>query len=158
MAVAFEDLQVLQTAETIADGIWRLVGGWDLFARDVVGKQLATAADSVGANIAESYGRYHYGEKLQFLYFARGSLFETKYWLNRASSRGLIKSNEAQAYALQLTSLARQLNNIAATTKSQKQTAVKKLREPVAPYVATVSEAPPDILFTPFDLDYLQST
>jgi hypothetical protein len=47
----FDDLQVLQAAERIADSIWKQVGQWDDFARDVVGKQLTRAADSAGANI-----------------------------------------------------------------------------------------------------------
>ena len=75
MATKFEDLRILQAAEEIADGVWKQVTEWDDFDRDVVGKQMARAADSIGAYIAESYGRYHYGEKLQFLYYARGSLF-----------------------------------------------------------------------------------
>ncbi len=82
MALKFEELRVLQAAEAVADGIWRQVVRWGSFARDTVGKQMARAGDSIGANIAEAYGRFHYGEKLQFLYYARGSLFETKYWLN----------------------------------------------------------------------------
>ncbi len=82
MSATFEDLRVLKTAEEIADAIWKQTTQWNEYARDVVGKQLARAADSIGANIAESFGRFHFGEKLQFLYFARGSLFETKYWLN----------------------------------------------------------------------------
>jgi four helix bundle protein len=60
MALAFEDLQVLKTAETLADEIWLVVSRWGPLARDVVGKQLARAADSIGANIAEAFGRYHY--------------------------------------------------------------------------------------------------
>ena len=79
----FEDLQVLKAAETIADSIWKKVVEWDHFAKDVLGKQITRSADSIGANIAESVGRYNFGEKLQFLYYSRGSLFETKYWLNR---------------------------------------------------------------------------
>ncbi len=90
MGTAFEDLRVLQSAEEVADGIWGQVVEWKSFAKDVVGGQLARAADSIGANIAESFGRFHYGEKLQFLYYARGSLFETKYWLNRALKRKLM--------------------------------------------------------------------
>jgi four helix bundle protein len=65
MALKFEELRVLQAAEGVADSIWRQVVRWDPFAREVVGGQLARAADSVGANIAEAFGRFHYGEKLQ---------------------------------------------------------------------------------------------
>jgi hypothetical protein len=52
MATAFEELRVLQDAEAVAEEIWQQVVGWDPFAREVVGGQLARAADSVGANIA----------------------------------------------------------------------------------------------------------
>jgi four helix bundle protein len=81
MAIGLEDLQILKLAEAVADSIWKRVGGWDEFARDTVGKQITRSADSIGANIAESFGRFNFGEKLQFLYYSRGSLFETKYWL-----------------------------------------------------------------------------
>jgi four helix bundle protein len=117
MALKFEELRVLQAAEVVADGLWRLVGRWEPFAREVVGGQMARAADSIGANIAEAYGRFHYGEKLQFLYYARGSLFETKYWLNRARERNPIPPALAEEYASQLTDLARQLNAFATDLK-----------------------------------------
>jgi len=127
MSATVEDLQVLKAAEGIADSIWKRVTRWDEFARDVVGKQMARAADSIGANIAESFGRYNFGEKLQFLYYSRGSLFETKYWLNRTRERGLMKSSEIQEYVDGLTSLARQIerfrqrieNSSSGTAKNQ---------------------------------------
>ena len=77
----FDELEILKAAETLADEIWQYVTKMPAFARDVLGGQLARAVDSVGANIAEAYGRFHYGEKIQFLYYARGSLFEAKYWI-----------------------------------------------------------------------------
>ncbi|HID52493.1 MAG TPA: four helix bundle protein [Anaerolineae bacterium] len=123
MTVTFEELRVLQAAEKIADGLWPELVGWDPFARDTIGKQLARAADSIGANIAEAYGRYHYGEKLRFLYYARGSLYETKYWLNRARVRHIISNDSALAYANDLSSLAFQLNTFAKATKTQKSAA-----------------------------------
>ena len=83
MGTALEELPVLKIAEAIADEIWHEITQWGTFPRDVVGGQLARAVDSIGANIAESFGRFHYGEKINHLYYARGSLFESKYWLNR---------------------------------------------------------------------------
>ena len=136
--MTFEDLRVLQAAEAVADGIWPQVVRWDPFAREVVGGQLAKAADSIGANIAEAFGRFHFGEKLQFLYYARGSLFESKYWLNRARKRDLMPSAQAEDYAHQLSDLARQLNAFAQGLKAQRrgsQTQPKTLREAVNEYV-----------------------
>src|SRR3990172_11325905 len=118
MSATFEDLRVLKSAEEIADSVWKVVVRWEEFAKDVVGKQITRSADSVGANIAESYGRFNFGEKLQFLYYSRGSLFETKYWLNRALVRELMKAEEVKEYAARLSDVARQLNMFANSLKS----------------------------------------
>ena len=96
MSTSFEDLRVLKSAEEIADAVWKRVSNWEDFPKDVVGKQITRSTDSIGANIAESFGRFNFGEKLQFLYYARGSLFETKYWLNRAKVRELIPLENVQ--------------------------------------------------------------
>ncbi|MFQ5855164.1 MAG: four helix bundle protein [Anaerolineae bacterium] len=160
MAMKFEDLRVLQAAEAVADDIWRLVVRWDWFARDVVGKQLAKAADSIGANIAESYGRFHYGEKLQFLYYARGSLFETKYWLNRAVARELMSTEQVQGYVSRLTSLARQLNSFASAPKAQRrgdQARSKAVREAAGEYVMDWISDAAEPLFTQYELEWLET-
>ena len=121
MTKTIEDLEVLKSAEELGDAVWKQVTTWKPFERDTVGKQLTRAADSIGANIAEAYGRYHYGEKLQFLYYARGSLFETKYWLNRVESRQLMPRQDTQNYIKQIGTLARQLNGFLAHIKRQRQ-------------------------------------
>ena len=150
----FEDLQVLKAAEVIADSIWKRVAQWDDFAKDVVGKQITRSADSIGANIAESVGRYNFGEKLQFLYYSRGSLFETKYWLNRIKERGLMNQSEVQEYIEGLTALARQLNSFTSGLKTvradQKKSAI---RESAPEYVTNLSET----LFSEEDLIFLNS-
>jgi len=53
----FEDLEVYQLAERLANEIWHIVKEWDYFAKDTMGKQMVRAADSVCANIAEGRGR-----------------------------------------------------------------------------------------------------
>src|SRR3954452_19865321 len=90
---SLEDKRVFQRAEQIADRVWDLVAAWDWFTKKTVGAQLVRAADSIGANIAESAGRYHPGDVRNFLYYARGSLQETRFWLRRAERRGLLATD-----------------------------------------------------------------
>jgi four helix bundle protein len=160
MATELEDLKILKTAEGIADAVWKHVVQWDEFSRDVVGKQLTRATDSIGANIAESYGRFNYGEKLQFLYYSRGSLFETKYWLNRALTRELMQPGEVKDYADRLSDVARQLNSFASSLKSQRKdnkTQSKSVREPAAEYAAHERLDDGIPLFAENELTWLES-
>jgi four helix bundle protein len=85
-----EDKRVYQRAEALADQVWNLVAGWEWFAKKSMGLQLSNAADSIGANIAEAGGRFHPSDVRNFLYYARGSLQETRYWLRRALQRRLV--------------------------------------------------------------------
>ncbi|MEZ2337773.1 four helix bundle protein [Mucilaginibacter sp. RCC_168] len=89
-----EELEVYQLAESFSDEIWILVGEWDYFAKDTIGKQIVRAADSISANIAEGYGRYHYKENRNFCFFSRGSILETKGWLKKSLNRKLINDDQ----------------------------------------------------------------
>ena len=160
MAATFEDLRVLKSAEEISDSVWKIVVQWDEFAKDVVGKQMTRSADWIGANIAESYGRLNFGEKLQFLYYSRGSLFETKYWLNRTRVRGLMAADVVQEYVNQLTELARQLNTFATGLKSVRADQKAKpssVREDQAEYLAVDPNSIPNPLFSDEELAWLSS-
>jgi four helix bundle protein len=130
MGSGIEDLEVLREAERVADEIWELTRAWDRIARDVVGLQMARAADSIGANIAEAFGRYHYADKIRFLYYARGSLFETRFWLNRAASRQLLPQQSARDYHARLVQLGRRLN--AFVRRLRVQAASVKTQLPIA--------------------------
>jgi four helix bundle protein len=94
----------------IAERIWAIVHRWDYFAKDTLGKQLARSADSISANISEGFGRYYYGENRQFCFYARGSLYETKTWLEKAKQRNLIVDADAKALQHDLDQAARMLN------------------------------------------------
>lgn len=155
MATLLEDLKILQNIEKVADSVWHVVAVWENFERDTIGKQLVCAADSIGANVAESYGRFHYGEKLQFLYYGRGSLFETKYWLNRSYARQLIHEAQLQQYAQQLNKIGRQLNAFAQSLKQQRAKNNYTVKEPDLTY--QVTNLSPEI-FTQRDLEWLATT
>lgn len=93
MEFTLEKLEVYNLAEVFSDKIWEIVGEWDLFKKDTIGKQLVRAADSISANIAEGYGRYFYKESKQFYFYARGSIQETKAWLSKCHRRNIIDSD-----------------------------------------------------------------
>ena len=94
MVLKVEDLDVYQMAEDLADRIWNMCVTWDYFAKDTIGKQLVRAVDGVSVNLAEGHGRYHFKDRLNFCYYARGSLEETKSWINKAKRRNLIKEDK----------------------------------------------------------------
>jgi four helix bundle protein len=158
VSATFEDLRVLKLAEEIADSVWKIVVQWDEFAKDVVGKQMARSSDSIGANIAESFGRFNFGEKLQFLYYSRGSIFETKYWLNRTRVRGLMEAEKVHEYVNRLTELARQLNAFASSLKAvraEQKSKPSTVREDQAEY-STIGLAD-ELLFSEEELSWLNS-
>ncbi len=90
----FENLRVYQLTESLADEIWNIVGRWEQFAKDTVGKLIVRSVDSIGANIAEGSGRYNYQDNRRFVRIARGSLNETRYWLRRAYIRNLLTQEQ----------------------------------------------------------------
>ena len=90
MSNRIEDLEIYTLADNFSNKIWVLVLEWDYFTKDTIGKQITRSADSISANIAEGFGRFHYKENKNFCYFSRGSLIETKGWLNKCKVRNLI--------------------------------------------------------------------
>lgn len=84
------------------------------------------------------------------MYYARGSLFETKYWINRSVARKLLTLEQGNNYAEQLSDIARQLNRFVKGLKQQKQSA-GKIREPQVPYFVEDE----NILFSESDIQWL---
>jgi len=105
-----ESKRVYQKAELVADFVWDLSEKWHSFARNTFGSQLVRAADSIGANVAEAAGRFHPADVCKFFYYARGSLYETQYWLRRAVKRKMITEADLQTILGELDSLAKEVN------------------------------------------------
>jgi four helix bundle protein len=106
-----EELQVYQLSMDIAEKMWDIVIKWDYFAKDVIGKQLMKAVDSVAANLSEGFGRYYYKENKQFCYYSRGSLSEIKTWLRKSFNRKLIEEKSYLEFANDLETIGIKLNN-----------------------------------------------
>ncbi len=107
----FQELQVYQLSEQLADEIWKIVGSWEPLPKDTVGKQIIRAADSIGANIAEGMGRGSYQDNRRFVKIARGSLNETQHWLRRAYNRHLLTTEQINSMKTIINELAPKLNS-----------------------------------------------
>lgn len=70
----FENLEIYQLSEKLADEVWDIVCSWNNLAQDTVDKQIIRSADSIGANIAEGSGRGSDKDYSRFLKISRGSL------------------------------------------------------------------------------------
>ena len=81
-----------------------------------MGGQFIRAVDSIGANIAEGYGRFHFRDKIKFYYNARGSLWETKHWLLLLYKRGFVDKDDFDRFLEKITLAGKQLNGFIAST------------------------------------------
>ena len=108
--LSINDLEIYRDAMEFGETMWSLVEDWDYFAKDTVGKQLVRCADSIAANISEGHGRFHFKENKQFCYYARGSLQETQTFIEKASRRELISTEEGRVFYKQLEQLKTRLN------------------------------------------------
>jgi four helix bundle protein len=103
-------------AAALADEVHAASAEWGAFDRWTIGVQLVRAVDSVGANIAEAFGRWSRRDQRRLLYVARGSTYETIHWLERATARGLALPAGAVAEASELS---RMLNGLITTHRTQ---------------------------------------
>ena len=59
MPTNLTDIEIYIISEELSNQIWGIVKQWHYFEKETLGKQLVRAADSISANIAEAFGRYH---------------------------------------------------------------------------------------------------
>ena len=117
--VDLKDLEIYNLAREISDEAWVIYKSLNWQDKKIIGDQFISAIDSIGANIAEGFGRYHYLDKNKFNYNARGSLFECIHWLELLKKRGKITDNQFNSLNEKLKNLAVKLNNYIQSTKNQ---------------------------------------
>jgi len=54
----------------LSNFVWEVTSNWDNFGKYTIGQQFVDAVDSISANIAEGFGRYHKKDKIKFYYYA----------------------------------------------------------------------------------------
>ena len=114
-----DDINAYRIASELSDYIWSIVSKWDWFNKRTLGCQWVKATDSIAANIAEGFGRYHKKDKQKFYYNARGSAFESAHWTKKAFLRDLITQAENEEILKKLRELPKELNYLIKVTEEK---------------------------------------
>ena len=70
------------------------------------------SADSVSANIAEGFGRYHKKDKIKFYRYSQGSNKESFDWNQKAKIRELLSKDEYEHILSELQKLPHSINKL----------------------------------------------
>lgn len=120
MGKDFRDLEVYQIAEDFIVKIYEVSKNFPKEEIYGITSQLHRAVVSIALNIAESYGRYHYKEKILFLYNARGSLLETKSIILICFRLKYLSEKEKDDLIIKIDNLGIKLNNFISYLRNRK--------------------------------------
>lgn len=112
MEFYFEKLTVWQEAMQLVKAIYKVTRAFPREERFGLVDQLRRAAVSIPANIAEGKGRYHQKEFLQFLYMARGSLYETVTLIKAAADLSYLQLKDQEVVLDLCRSIASKLSGL----------------------------------------------
>jgi len=114
-----EDMEIYNISMEIGDEIWFSVIEWENLAKYSIGQQIVRSADSIAANISEGYGRYHFKDRKNFMFYARGSHYETITCLTKARNQKIISNEFFEGIIVQMEKLGVKMNNYINTLESK---------------------------------------
>lgn len=114
-----EDITAYNIASELSDYVWEIVSKWEWFAKRTVGAQFVGAIDSIAANIAEGFGRFHKKDKEKFYYNSRGSVYESAHWCQKAYKRKLLTNTQNDKIMNELRKLPKEINSLISYTEKR---------------------------------------
>ena len=119
--IPLKDLEVYKLARELSSTAWKAYEELSWQDKKIIGDQFIRAIDSIGANIAEGYRRYHYLDKIKFYYTSRASLSEAcVHWLELLHERKKISSEKFESMKAIADKLSMKLTNFINVTYNSK--------------------------------------
>lgn len=120
--VELKNLEVYQLSRKLSSIAWKIFCRMNYMDQKHIGDQFLRSVDSIGANIAEGYGRFYYLDKVRFYYISRASHYEAfAHWLELMLERERISNEEFETISEIALKLQVKLNNfITSTAKNAK--------------------------------------
>ncbi len=106
------DIEAYKISFNLSNFIWEIILRWEKFAKDTIGKQFMRSIDSISANIAEGFGRYHKKDKIKFYRYSHGSMYESLDWNEKANKRNLITPEQYDLIYNELQKLPKSLHSL----------------------------------------------
>jgi four helix bundle protein len=106
------DIEAYNIGFDLSNKVWNLVIEWSYLAQKTIGAQFIDAADSISANIAEGFGRYHKKDKIKFYNYSKGSVIESVDWLEKSINRKLLNDSQYEHLRGELEKLPKALNSL----------------------------------------------
>ncbi len=122
MVKDFDELDVYKLALGLSEWIYDITSEFPKEEKYNIISQLRRAVTSIGANLTEGYGRFHYKENIQFCRNARGSLSETKHFMIFSKRRGYITQDILNEFLKKYRELQVKINNYIKSIGTQRMT------------------------------------
>jgi four helix bundle protein len=117
--VHWKELEVWKKAHSMVLDAYKLTGSFPDVEKFRLTAQLCRAVASVPANIVEGNARQSTKEYIQFLYVARGSLEEARYFALLAKELGYLKHVEYEEFESKSELVSRLLNGLMRSLKKK---------------------------------------
>lgn len=111
------DLEIYNISRELSKDAWNIYEELTMSNKLMIGNQFIRSMDSIWANIAEGFGRFHYLDSIKFYYNARWSLQESKHRIEILHDRKLLLDNNHLLLARKLNTLSVKLNNFITKAK-----------------------------------------
>ena len=126
--IPLQELEVYRMTRRLSSMAWVIYQRLAFQQRKVWGDQMLESVDSVGANVAEGYARFHFSEKARFYYISRASLSErVDHWIDLSFERGVVFDQEFEQINKIKSDIQVRLNNMIKSTYAAKEQLSGKL-------------------------------
>ena len=116
--IPLQELKVYQLSRILSLKAWEIYGKFTYEQKKLFGDQFLRAIDSIGANIAEGYARYHSLDQVHFYHYARASMSEAIYhWTSLLFERKVIHDSDHDFLLSTSKELEIKLNNFISVTR-----------------------------------------
>jgi len=106
------DIEAYSISFDLSNQVLAVVNRWPYLAQKTIGAQFIDSTDSISANVAEGFGRYHKKDKIKFYHYSRGSTLERIDWLEKSIRRKLLDDNQYNHIKNELEKLPKAINSL----------------------------------------------